>query len=258
MSSAMRRFVLAALIAVTLAGCGSSKPSAGSSSAIHGTITVYAASSLTGVFTTLGQQFQAAHPGTTVRFSFAGSNTLAQQIVNGAPADVFAAASPAMMKIVTDANLASGPPTTFVKNHLVIAVQPGNPKHISSLADLAKPGVEVAMCAPTVPCGAAATKALAAGHISIKPVTLETDVKEALSKVELGEVDAALVYRTDAKSAAGKVAGVEFRESAQAINSYPIAALTGGANETGGAAFVAFVLTDQSRTVFTDAGFASP
>src|SRR5262249_22830589 len=158
------------------------------------------------------------------------SSTLAQQIVGGAPADVFAAASPATMKTVTDAGLASGTPTVFVRNQLVIAVPAGNPKGITSLADLVKPGIKVALCADAVPCGAAAKTALAAANVKLTPVTLEQDVKAALSKVELGEVDAALVYRTDAKSAGAKVTGIEFPESAKAINDYPIAALKDAPN----------------------------
>jgi molybdate transport system substrate-binding protein len=193
-----------------------------------------------------------------VTFSYGGSSTLAQQIVNGAPADVFAAASPATMKTVTDANLADGTAAVFARNQLVIAVPPDNPRHIAALADLAKPGVKVALCAAAVPCGAAAKTALAAGGVSLTPVTLEQDVKGALSKVELGEVDAALVYRTDAKAAAGKVTGVEFPESAKAVNDYPIVALKDARNAAGAAAFVAFIRSAPAQEALVGAGFQSP
>ena len=267
--SRLRRRLCVAGVALVLgvAGCGSGNsggpggaaPSAGTSSDnVTGTVTVLAASSLTGVFNSLGKTFEGAHPGVKVTFSYGGSSTLAQQIVNGAPADVFAAASPATMKTVSDAGLASGTPSVFVRNQLVIAVPPDNPKHIAALADLAKPGVKVALCAAAVPCGAAAKTALAAAGVSITPVTLEQDVKAALSKVELGEVDAALVYRTDAKADNGKVTGVEFPESAKAINDYPIAALKDTPNPAGAAAFVAFIKSAPAQTALSRAGFQSP
>ncbi len=252
-----RTAVLAAVL--VLAGCGSPAPTPSSSGpAVTGTVTVLAASSLTETFTKIGKDFEAAYPGTKVTLSFGGSSTLAQQIDQGAPADVFASASPTNMKQVSDAGLVAGTPTTFVRNQLVIAVPKGNPKGIASLADLAKPGVKVAECAPAVPCGAAAQKAIAAAGVTVTPVTLEQDVKAALAKLTQGEVDAALVYRTDAKAAGGTVDGVEFPESAKAVNDYPIAALKGAANPSGAKAFVAFVRSDKEMVVLTGAGFQKP
>jgi molybdate transport system substrate-binding protein len=256
---------VAVAAALVLAGCGSSSPkpaaaptSGSSSTTVTGTVTVLAAASLTGTFTQIAKDFEATNPGTKVTFSFGASSTLAQQINQGAPADVFASASPTNMKQVSDAGGLSGQPTTFVKNQLVIAVPKGNPKNIGSLADLANPAVKVAECAAAVPCGAAATKAIAAANVKITPVTLEQDVKAALSKLTLGEVDAALVYRTDAISAGDKVQGVEFPESAQAINEYPIAVLKNAPNPGGAEAFQAFVLTDKELAVLTQAGFQKP
>jgi molybdate transport system substrate-binding protein len=263
--------VIATGLMLAGAGCGSSSEPAAAASgastsgsvgattpAVTGTVTVLAAASLTGTFTQIGKDFEAAHPGVRVTFSFGGSSTLAAQIDQGAPADVFASAGPTNMKQVSDAGGVDGTATTFVKNQLVIAVAKGNPLHIAALADLAKPGAKVVECAAAVPCGAAATKALAAGNVKIIPVSLETDVKSALSKVTLGEADAALVYRTDALSVPDKVDGVEFPESAQAINEYPIAALTHAANPSGAKAFVAFVESAPEITVLTDAGFQKP
>jgi molybdate transport system substrate-binding protein len=242
-----------AVLMFTATACGDAGDDAG------GEVAVLAAASLTEVFTELGEDFEAAHPGTAVTFSFAGSSQLAQQVVNGAPADVFAAASPATMKTVTDAGAAAGPPRVFVRNQLVIAVPRGNPDRIAALADLARPGLKVAVCAPQVPCGAAAGRATAAARVALAPVTQEQDVKAALAKLRLGEVDAALVYRTDAAAAADDVTAVEFPESAAAVNDYPIAALRDGPNATGGAAFVEYVLTDpRARATLTDAGFLSP
>ncbi|EIV92274.1 molybdate ABC transporter substrate-binding protein [Frankia sp. QA3] len=251
------------------AGCGSDGSDGGStttptpaassaSSGATGTVTVFAAASLTESFTTLGKQFEAANPGSTVKFSFAGSSALAQQIASGAPADVFAAASPATMKTVTDAGENSSAPKVFVRNQLVIAVPKANPKGIEDLPDLVKPGVKVALCAEQVPCGAATKKALAAAGTQLAPVTLEQDVKSALSKVTLGEVDAALVYRTDAKAADDKVTGIEFPESAKAINDYPIATLKAGKNAAGGKAWVDYVTSDKGESVLTEAGFQAP
>jgi molybdate transport system substrate-binding protein len=260
--------VLAALTAsglLVLTGCGdgsgtvgSPSSSAGSSSAVTGTVTVFAAASLTESFGKIGKDFEAANPGAKVAFNFAGSSALATQINQGAPADVFASAAPANMKTVTDAANGEGTPTTFVRNQLVIAVPKGNPKGIAGLADLTKPGVKVALCAVQVPCGAAARKALDAAKVALTPVTLEQDVKSALSKVKLGEVDAALVYRTDVKASPSDVDGVEFPESAGAINDYPIIVLKNAPNKAGARAFVAYVESDKGKAVLTAAGFQAP
>jgi molybdate transport system substrate-binding protein len=247
---AIAAFVAAAVLG--LSGCGGDD--AGATATGKGTVTVFAAASLTESFTQLGKDFEAANPGMKVTFNFAGSSALATQIGQGAPADVFASASPTNMKTVTT----DGPPVTFVKNQLVIAVPKGNPKGTAGLADLTRPGVKVALCAAQVPCGAAAKKALDAASVTLTPVTLEQDVKAALSKVKLGEVDAALVYRTDAKAAASDVDGIEFPESAGAVNDYPIAVLKDAPNKTGAQAFVAYVRSDKGMAVLTAAGFQEP
>ncbi|MEE1824619.1 molybdate ABC transporter substrate-binding protein [Streptomyces sp. BE20] len=225
---------------------------------VSGSVTVFAAASLKESFTELGKKFEAANPGAKVTFNFAGSSALAASINSGAPADVFAAASPATMKTVTDAGGATGAPKTFVKNTLAIAVPKGNPRHVTGLADLTAPGVKVALCAKEVPCGAAALTALKAAGVALTPVTLEQDVKGALTKVELGEVDASLVYRTDVKADAAKIDGVEFPEAAQAVNDYPIAALAKAPNKDGAAAFVAYVQSPEAQQVLTAAGFQAP
>ncbi|WP_329087997.1 MULTISPECIES: molybdate ABC transporter substrate-binding protein [unclassified Streptosporangium] len=256
---------LSLTLAAGLSGCGSSDPatsaspaaSAPASSNAATTLTVFAAASLTGTFTELGKTFEAAHPGTTVRFNFGSSATLAQQIVAGAPADVFAAASPATMKTVTDASLAAAP-VTFVRNTLQIAVPADNPAKVDDLADLADSKVKVALCAEQVPCGAAAVKALDAAGLKVTPVTLEQDVKATLTKVELGEVDAALVYKTDVIAAAGKVQGIEFPEAEKAVNDYPIASLSQAPAPEAAKQFVDLVLSQQGKDVLTKAGFQAP
>lgn len=249
---------LTVLILAALVGCGGGNPSArgaADGAEVTGTVTVFAAASLTESFTRIGKDFEATHPGVRVVFSFAGSATLAAQINQGAPADVFAPAAPTNMKAVVDAGNAAGSPTTFVRNRLVIAVPKSNPHGVAGLADLMAPGTKVALCAEQVPCGAAARKALDAADVRLTPVTLEQDVRAALAKVRLGEVDAALVYRTDVRAAAAEVDGVEFSESASAVNEYPIVVLRGALNPTAARAFVAHVLSEASAAVLTEAGF---
>ena len=258
---------LAALLAVAvvgLAGCGgdgdgaAAPATSASASGVTGSVTVFAAASLTESFTQIGKDFETANPGAEVTFNFAGSSQLATQINQGAPADIFAAASPATMKTVTDAGNGDGTPVTFVKNQLVIAVPKGNPEGVTGLADLTKPGVKVALCAEQVPCGAAAKKALDAAGVKLTPVTLEQDVKAALSKVKLGEVDAALVYRTDAKASASDVDGIEFPESAGAINDYPLVVVKDAPNKAAATAFAAFIQSEKGKAVLTAAGFQAP
>jgi molybdate transport system substrate-binding protein len=238
---------------------GSGSSASGSSSPkLSGNVTVFAAASLKESFTTLGKEFEKEHPGTKVTFSFGGSDTLAAQITGGAPADVFAAASPRTMKIVTDKGDAVGTPATFVRNQLEIATLPGNPDKISSLKDLTKSGLKVVLCAKTVPCGAAAQKALTASRLKLTPVSYEQDVKSALNKVVLKEADAAVVYKTDVKAAGSKVQGVEFPESANAVNDYPITLVKNAPNAVAAKAFIALVQSAEGQKVLTEAGFLKP
>jgi molybdate transport system substrate-binding protein len=261
MSRSRIRAVLVAATAVLTAGVGAcgTQTAAGtpSGSSITGTVNVFAAASLTEAFRQIGKDFEAANPGSKVTFNFAGSPGLATQINEGAPADIFAAASPAAMKVVTDAGNAEGTPVIFVKNQLVIAVAKGNPRGITGLSDLTGPDLKVALCAEQVPCGAAAKKTLDAAKVTLRPVTLEQDVKAALSKVKLGEVDAALVYRTDVKVPTADVDGIEFPESAGAINDYPIAVLKDAPNRAGALAFLAYVRS-RGQAVLIAAGFQAP
>lgn len=239
-----------AVLSLLLAGCGAASQESG-------TVTVFAASSLTDVFGEIAEGFEAANPGTTVELNVAASSALAAQINEGAPADVFAAASPATMKTVSDAGNVDGEPVVFVRNQLVIAVEKGNPRGITGLADLTAPGVSVALCAEQVPCGAAAKTAIASADLTIIPVSYEENVRAALSKVSLGEVDAALVYRTDA-AAADTVDAVEFPESANAMNDYPIAVLNGAPNAAGARAFVAYVRSAAGAAILSTYGFQRP
>lgn len=240
------------------ADSSSAKPDSSASDKLSGTVTVFAAASLKESFTALGKEFEQAHPGTKVTFSFGGSDSLAASITGGAPADVFASASPKTMKIVTDAGDATGTPATFVRNQLEIATLPGNPDKIASLKDLTKSSLKVVLCDKEVPCGAAAQKALDASSLKLTPVSYEQDVKAALTKVELKEADAAVVYKTDVHAAGDKVEGVEFPESADAINEYPITLLKGTRNTDAAKAFIALVRSADGQKVLTGAGFLKP
>ncbi|HEY0237887.1 MAG TPA: molybdate ABC transporter substrate-binding protein [Friedmanniella sp.] len=250
-----------------LAGCGvepsppagvanTSAPAASSGSGSG--LTVFAAASLKGTFTTIGQQFEAAHPGTKVTFDFAGSADLVTQLQQGAPADVFASADTANMTKATGADLVAGTPVDFATNTLEIAVPPDNPAKITSFADLTKPGVKVVVCAAQVPCGAAAQKIETATNTTIKPVSEENAVTDVLGKVESGEADAGLVYVTDVKGAADKVKGIPFSESKEAVNTYPIAALTASKNADLAGQFVQLVTGTDGQRVLAAAGFAKP
>ncbi|MEU3349729.1 molybdate ABC transporter substrate-binding protein [Streptomyces sp. NPDC006700] len=235
-----------------------SDTSASSAPKLSGTVTVFAAASLKETFTELGKQFEQQHPGAKVTFNFGGSDSLAASITSGAPADVFAAASPKTMAIVTDKNDADGTPVTFVRNQLEIATAPGNPDKIASLKDLTGSNLKVVLCDKTVPCGAAAQKVLEASNLKLTPVSYEQDVKSALTKVELKEADAALVYKTDAKAAADRVQGVEFPESAEAVNDYPITLLKNAPNAAAAKAFIELVTSADGQKVLTGAGFLKP
>ncbi|MEU9659061.1 molybdate ABC transporter substrate-binding protein [Streptomyces chartreusis] len=254
---------LLALSACSSSGSDSGKTSDSSASAsasdkLSGEVTVFAAASLKESFTTLGKDFEKEHPGTKVTFSFGGSDALAASITGGAPADVFASASPKTMKIVTDAGGATGTPATFVRNQLEIATLPGNPDKIASLKDLTKSDLKVVLCDKTVPCGAAAEKAIEASELKLTPVSYEEDVKSALNKVVLKEADAAVVYKTDVKAAGDKVEGVEFPESADAINDYPITVLKESQNSDAAKAFIALVQSAEGQKVLSEAGFLQP
>jgi molybdate transport system substrate-binding protein len=263
----VRRLAVATLIAALLAACGgpsignsagsAASPPGSAGSAVTGQITVFAAASLKVAFTTLGKQFEAAHPGTDVVFSFGASSTLAQQIDQGAPADVFASASTKNMDQVVSGGAAASP-SSFAENVMEIAVPPANPAHVATVADLARKDVKVALCQAAVPCGATALEVFHSAGVTVTPVTQEADVKATLSKVELGEVDAGVVYVTDVRAAGSKVEGVEIPAAINASTTYPIAALTASNNAVTAQAFVDYVLSADGRAVLTAAGFAQP
>jgi molybdate transport system substrate-binding protein len=255
--------LLAAAVAATafVAGCSSGEPapepfSSASTPALTGKITVFAAASLKESFTQIGKLFEQNNPGTSVTFVFGPSSGLATQLVQGADADVFASASPATMKTVTDAGLSEAP-QPFATNTMAIATPKGS-SSVSSLAGLAAPGIKVAVCQAQVPCGVSAQKLFEKNSLSVTPVTEEVDVKAVLTKVELGEVDAGVVYLTDVKTAGDKVRPVLIAPDHNVTTTYPIAVLKASRNQATAAAFEQLVITLPGQQVLRAAGFTSP
>lgn len=252
-----------AAAALLLAGCssynvGPTPAPTATKDSLTGTVTVLAAASLTEVYGQLATQFEKLHPNVTITQSFGGSSALATQITQGAPADLFASANEATMKTVSDASLTDETPIVYATNVLTLIVPPTNPAGVASISDLAKPTVKVALCDKTVPCGSAAITLLAAEKLTVKPVTLETDVKAVLSKVELDEVDAGLVYVTDAKTAGAKVKQIPVADAANVVNRYPIALLKNASNKAAAKAFEQYILSSTGLAALKAAGFGTP
>jgi molybdate transport system substrate-binding protein len=219
------------------------------------TVTVFAAASLTQAFKTLGKDFDAANAGTKVEFNFAGSSTLARQILEGAPADVFASADEENMEKVR-AQVSS--PQIFAVNRLAIIVSKGNPKKVASVADLGKNGLTVSLAAPVVPIGRYAREVFAKAGIAVPESSSEVDVKAVATRVAMGEADAGIVYTTDVAAAGGKVEGIAIPDALNVRAKYPIATVKASKNATGALAFVRFVLSPEARRVLTAAGFLAP
>ena len=262
-----RVVVAVGALALALAGCaGQPAESAGGApestpeatqeaAGVTGELRIMAAASLAAAFDELVELFVAENPDVDAPVvTYDGSSTLVTQLAEGAEAEVFASADQANMTKAVDAGLMRGTPSTFATNVLQIAVAPGNPAGIESLADLADPALQVVLCAPEVPCGAASAKALTAAGVSVTPASEEQNVTAVLKKVTLGEADAGLVYATDVQISAGGVDGVTFAESTAAVNSYLIGALD-GTSSPAAQAFVDFVLSPTGQKVLATYGF---
>ncbi|HEX9096855.1 MAG TPA: molybdate ABC transporter substrate-binding protein [Candidatus Dormibacteraeota bacterium] len=234
------------------AGAGSTSPSA---TPLTGTISVFAAASLTASFNALGASFQAANPGVTVKFNYAGTPTLVTQIEQGAPADVFASADTTNMDKLTADGFTTGSSRVFAHNQLEIVIAPGNPKAITGLSDLAKPGVIYISEAATVPAGRYSLQALAAAGVKVTPKSLEPSVTAVIGKIELGEADAGIVYTTDVSAARSKVQGVPIPAADNVIASYPIVAVKGTTNAVVAGAFIANVLSTKGQSMLASFGF---
>lgn len=241
---------IAALGLLVVSACSASGQQAAGSGQAR-TLTVFAAASLSGTFTELAAMYEAEHDGVDVVLNPGASSALAQQIVAGSPAQVFAAASPSTVAVVVDAGLATGP-RVFARNRLQIVTPPDNPGAVTGLSDFARDELTLALCAAQVPCGAAAGQVLAAAGVVARPDTLEQDVKAVLSKVLLGEVDAGLVYRTDVLAVADRVLGIAFPEADDAVSDYPVVTLSDSPDARD---FVQLLLSREGQAVLARAGF---
>ncbi len=245
----VRRLSAAALVVLLAWGCSAGQ---------RDTLLVSAAASLTDAFAEIEASFEQSHPGVDVTLDLGGSSTLRDQILEGAPVDVFASANAATMDAVVRAGLADGEPRVFALNRLVIAVPAGNPAGITGLADFARPDLLIGLCAEGVPCGDLARVALTIAGVVPSVDTEEPNVRSLLTKIEEGELDAGLVYATDVSSAGGSVEGIELPVAAQSVTGYEIAGLAAAVHPGLAAEFVAFVLSDEGQAILERYGFERP
>jgi len=255
--SRTRLAALLAVAAIALAACGDGDDDSGGSSGgtSSGEIKVFAAASLTAAFTKIGEQFTAANGGTKVTFNFAGSQALATQIQQSAPADVFASADIPNMDKVKDL---VGTPQNFASNQLQIVVEKGNPKGVEGLDDLANADLKVVLAAPEVPAGKYAAEALGKAGVTVKPVSAEDNVKAVVTKVSLGEADAGIVYVTDVTAGGDKVEGVDIPEQLNVLATYPIATVKASQARDQAQAFMDLVLSAEGQQVLKEHGFLPP
>jgi molybdate transport system substrate-binding protein len=233
-------------------------PTTAAEPTVSGDITVFAAASLTAAYTEIGDAFMTEYPDAKVTFSFAASSDLVTQIKEGAPADVYASADQANMTKLTDAGGNASEPQVFATNSLEIIVEPGNPKGITGVADLANPDILYVTCAPEVPIGKYGAQVLEAAGVTATPVSLEENVKGIVTKVTLGEADAGIVYRTDVIAAGDKAEGVEIPDDINVTATYPVVVTKEASNAAGAEAFVDFVLGEQGQKILASYGFMAP
>ena len=254
-----RRAVVAGLLLapLVLIGCGGAGGrSTGEEGTVAGALTVSAAASLTDAFTAVKVAFAAAHPDVRVTINFGASSTLATQILDGAPVDVFASADETTMARVDDR--LAGPPVTFATNSLQVIVAEDNPKGIVDLADLARPGVVYVTCATDVPIGRYAAQVLERAGVKVTPRSLEPDVKGIVAKVVAGEADAGIVYATDVAATRGAATGVDIPTALNVTATYPIASLRASTNTMAARAWIDFLLSPEGRAILTSRGFGPP
>jgi molybdate transport system substrate-binding protein len=235
-------------------------------------LTVFAAASLIDSFTAIGQKFEAANPGTKVTFNFAGSNELAAQIGKGAPADVFASANLAQLNgLVKSGQIAEGSSRTFARNRLVVIVPVTNPAKLTTLADLARPGLKLVLADKSVPVGQYALdfldKASAdpsfgstyKANVLTNVVSYEQDVKAVVSKISLGEGDAGVVYATDVTPAvADKLGKIAIPDALNTVATYPIGPIKGSKQPALAQKFVEFLLSADGQAILAQWGFLPP
>lgn len=244
--------VATSALAVGVSACGSDDSGDGSK------VTVFAAASLTEAFTALGKQLEAEHEGTDVEFSFGASSELAGQIEQGAPADVFASADEPNMKKVTEAGFNDGDPQNFIGNVLEIALPPDNPGKVTGIEDFARPDLKLAVCDLEVPCGNAASQVFEKAGVEAKIDSFEPDVKSVLTKVELGEVDAGLIYHSDVLASGERIDSIPISPRYEVVNTYPIVVVKDAPNAEGGREFVDLVLSEKGAAELWKWGFRKP
>jgi molybdate transport system substrate-binding protein len=236
-------------------GCGGDRADR---SAMDGTVTVFAAASLTDALTEVAGAFEAAHPGATVELNLAGSQALREQILAGAPADVFAPAAAAEMDSVVRAGEVVGEPRVFARTTLEIVVPAGNPAAVDGVADFADDDLLLGLCAVEVPCGALARQALDRAGVSPRPDTEEPDVRSLLAKVAAGELDAGIVYRPDVLAGGAAVEGIPIADDVNVVTDYSVAALARAPEPALAGAFVDFLVSGDGRAIVTSFGFGAP
>jgi molybdate transport system substrate-binding protein len=252
--SRARLAAVLAAVALALAGCGGGEPSGGSSAA-PGELKVFAAASLTAAFSELGERFTAASGGSKVTFNFAGSQALATQVQQGAPADVFASADTTNMDKVRDL---VGTRQPFASNLLAIVVEKGNPRGVRTLGDLASSDLKVVLAAEEVPAGRYAKQVLDRAGVRVQAVSQEDNVKAVVTKVSLGEADAGIVYVTDVTAGGDKVEGVDIPQDQNVVATYPIATVKASRAQDQAQAFLDLVLSGEGRRVLEEHGFLPP
>lgn len=256
MRRAVRPGIATMVAAGVLVACGTA-PGDADADLPSGELVVFAATSLTDAIDALADEFTTTHPAVAVTISLAGSHQLAGHIVDGAPADVFLSADRARMDQVDAAGRAEGHPVVVATNRLAVAVEAGNPRGVTGLEDLARADLLVALAAPEVPAGAYAAQALAAAGVEVAPVTLEADVRSVLAKVELGEVDAGIVYESDVATSDG-VDGIAVPSAVDPRPVVPAAVLTDAPNPVAARAFLGLLTSQTGRRILADHGFGAP
>jgi molybdate transport system substrate-binding protein len=254
------RVVAVAAVFTAFGGCGGGEDASVDGSAtddVSGEVVVFAAASLTDAFTVLGEEFTDQHPDTSVTFSFAASSELAGQVIEGAPADVFASADVVNMTKAVDADAIDGGPVTFATNRPTIVVAPGNPEGIESVSDLARPDLIVVVCAPEVPCGSYASEVFDAAGVAVTPDSYEENVRAVVTKVALGEADTGIAYETDTADD-DRIAGVPLPDEIDVVAEYPIAATAEAPNAVAGRAFVEYTLGADGQAILAQFGFGAP
>jgi molybdate transport system substrate-binding protein len=249
-----RRVAVILGLAAVLSGCGGAEVEGGAAEASR--VTVFAASSLTEAFEAMAEELATDSPDTSYRFNFGSSSDLATQLEQGARGDVYASADEANMTRVVDGGLVEGEPSVFVRNKLEILVAAGNPEGIRSLEDLENPELVVSLCNEECPAGKYAAEALAKAGVRIKPDSLETEVKAVVTRLQVGEADAGIVYASDVASAEGEVEGVPIPDEVNVVATYPIAELADASSAAG--EFVDFVLSERGGAILEEHGFLVP